>query len=241
MLASLFARASLVAVLPALLAVGCAKPCPEKLSGDVPSSCACAGSATGPVWGSGIYTTDSNVCAAAQHAGAIGPGGGTAKPRSAAGCPAYVGSAANGVTTSSWGSYQGSFFFDGHGDGKCPPAPPPPPPAAAPAGVAPGGECPATINRFEGYATAQEFACTCPATSGGSIYGTGVYTTDSSLCAAAVHAGAAPPTGGPVKAIKAAGCSKYVTTSANGITSSSWGAYESSFYFAGHGDGRCPG
>jgi hypothetical protein len=236
-LASLL-RSSLLLAMP-LAVAGCSQgpPCPEKLDGEPPASCSCAAPGSGPVWGSGIYTTDSNVCAAAVHAGAIGPSGGAVKPRKAAGCPGYQGSAANGVTSSSWGSYGGSFFFEGHGNGTCPPAPPPPPP---PAGVPVGGACPATIDRFDGYAAGQEFACTCPATSSGTLYGTGVYTTDSSLCAAAVHAGAIPATGGAVKAVKAAGCPKYVSTSAHGITSTAWGAYDSSFYFAGHGTGACP-
>src|ERR1019366_3575262 len=83
-------------------------------------SCTCAaGTPGGNVWGSGVYTADSTVCAAAVHAGAIGPGGGMVSTKSTKGCPAYVGTLANGVTTTAWGQYATSFFFVGHGDGSC--------------------------------------------------------------------------------------------------------------------------
>ncbi len=40
--------------------------------------CDCTAEAMGggPVWGSGPYTADSNICSAALHAGMIGPEGG---------------------------------------------------------------------------------------------------------------------------------------------------------------------
>ncbi len=79
----------------------------------------CGGGAAGSVYGSGVYTADSALCAAAQHAGAIPAAGGTVKINKAAGCPKYTGTVANGMTTTSWGSYPASFFFVGHGDGKC--------------------------------------------------------------------------------------------------------------------------
>ncbi|MDP2341190.1 MAG: LCCL domain-containing protein [Deltaproteobacteria bacterium] len=223
------------------LALGaCSKPppCGPRFDAGV-AECSCAGVGSGSVWGSGIYTTDSPVCSAAVHAGAIPAGGGTIKPKPAPGCGAYVGSTANGVTTSNWGSFGSSFVFPGHGDGKCAAAPAGGVAPPARAGVAQGGACPRTIGEFADAATAAEFNCTCGAGAGGSVYGTGVYTTDSSLCAAAVHAGAAPAAGGPVTAKKTGGCAKYTGTTANGVTTTSWGAYGSSFFFGGHGDGKC--
>ena len=64
------------------------------------------------VWGNGMYTDDSNICAAAVHAGVITKAGGgavsyTIKP----GRDAYHGSTENGVNTRSWGSWEGSFVF----------------------------------------------------------------------------------------------------------------------------------
>jgi hypothetical protein len=64
----------------------------------------------GSVWGSGPYTNDSNLAAAAVHAGAL-QAGETAvikiKVRADAG--GYAGSTRNGVTTSNWGAYQGCY------------------------------------------------------------------------------------------------------------------------------------
>jgi hypothetical protein len=72
-------------------------------------TCRCVGSGDGPVWGSGPYTADSDLCRAARHAGAIGPAGGLIHVTSAPGQNSYSGTTRNGVTTSSWGSYGASF------------------------------------------------------------------------------------------------------------------------------------
>jgi hypothetical protein len=75
-------------------------------------SCACpAGGQRGAVWGSGPYTSDSHICSAAIHAGVIGDQGGEVLVRRTAGQRSYEGSAANGVTTGSWGAFGSSFVF----------------------------------------------------------------------------------------------------------------------------------
>src|SRR3954467_13996727 len=53
----------------------------------------------GGLWGTDIYTTDSAICRAGIHAGAISPAGGTLAVRLDAGQPAYRGSMRNGVTS----------------------------------------------------------------------------------------------------------------------------------------------
>ena len=234
----MYSRLAIVAVL-ATVATGCSKapPCPAKFDAQTPQECTCNGPGSGTVWGTGVYTTDSPLCSAAVHSGAAKPSGGAVKPRAAAGCGAYVGSAANGVTTSNWGSYPKSFYFEGHGDGTCAAAPAQP--AAAAGGVAQGGACPSTIGGFANAATTNEFSCTCPASTSGSVYGTGIYTTDSNLCRAALHAGAITAAGGAIKAKRAPGCAKYVGTAANGVSTTSWGSYGNSFFFDGHGTGAC--
>jgi hypothetical protein len=60
---------------------------------------------SGSVWGNGPYTADSNVCAAAKHAGVIDEKGGTFKVSYSDGRDSYESGTANGVTTSSYGSY----------------------------------------------------------------------------------------------------------------------------------------
>jgi len=76
--------------------------------------CSCpATAASGTVWGTGPYTQDSSLCGAALHAGVIGSSGGNVHVIPAAGCPAYTGSTAHGITTQRWGSYPASFTFAG--------------------------------------------------------------------------------------------------------------------------------
>ena len=66
----------------------------------------------GTVWGTDVYTDDSSVCTAAVHAGLITEvEGGEVVIEISAGLEAYEGSTANGVTTSAYGSWSGSFSF----------------------------------------------------------------------------------------------------------------------------------
>jgi hypothetical protein len=75
---------------------------------------AVTGAATGGVWGTDVYTDDSSVAAAAVHAGVIGVG--ETKTLSIAILPgqsSYTGSSRNGITSSLWGSWSGSYSFAG--------------------------------------------------------------------------------------------------------------------------------
>lgn len=66
----------------------------------------------GPVWGSDLYTDDSSVCLAAVHAGEITfEDGGTVAVEIAPGENSYDSTEQNGVETSSWGTWSGSFLF----------------------------------------------------------------------------------------------------------------------------------
>jgi hypothetical protein len=101
--------------------------CPQKFSELLPAesgeqSCVCPAQKTaGKVWGSGIYTGDSSLCSAAVHAGAIGTDGGKVSVRAAAGCPVYLGSTNNQVSTSPSDASARSYFFPSVSDGKCGP------------------------------------------------------------------------------------------------------------------------
>ena len=72
-------------------------------------TCPAAAEATGPVWGSGPYTADSDICTAARHAGVIGAQGGPVLASPAPGAAAYAGSTANGIATGDWGSFDRSL------------------------------------------------------------------------------------------------------------------------------------
>lgn len=71
------------------------------------------GSADGFAYGTDIYTLDSNLPTAAVHAGALADGE-TGRIRVALlpGEPSYKGSLRNGVKTSSWKSFQGSYSVE---------------------------------------------------------------------------------------------------------------------------------
>lgn len=64
------------------------------------------------VWGTDIYTDDSSVCTAAVHAGKITKeAGGRVVIEIRPGEDSYESSTRNGVTSSSWPSWGGSFIF----------------------------------------------------------------------------------------------------------------------------------
>jgi hypothetical protein len=181
---------------------------------------------SGSVWGSGPYTADSSICHAAVHAGAIPRSGGTVEVKGVEDCMSYEGTTANGVKTSKWGKYEkGSYVFPGHGEQEC---------------VTSEEACPHAFNRIPGYGRDTELTCSCtPAQMKGSVWGSDIYTVDSSICQAARHAGAVDSEGGEVTVKGAYGCNSYRGSSRNGVTSARWGRYALSFYFEGHGEGVC--
>jgi hypothetical protein len=72
------------------------------------------GGVPGSVWGTDIYTDDSSVCSAAVHLGLITEAtGGTVVIQISDGLDAYEGSTANGITSSSYPAWSGSFTFVG--------------------------------------------------------------------------------------------------------------------------------
>ena len=100
--------------------------------------------------------------------------------------------------------------------------------------------CPDTYKDLTAEQKAGEFTCKCTG-SGRDIYGTGTYTADSWICAAAIHVGLIDDkTHEGVVTVKGApGCDSYASTEGPGVTSKAWGKYEASFYFPAKGDGKC--
>jgi hypothetical protein len=174
------------------------------------------------VWGTRIYTDDSSVCAAARHAGVIGAGGGWVELRAAPGQSSYAGSTRNGISTANWQRWNRSFVFTGS--------------------VSAGNEtnapdhsalaqCPDNATAFRG--SRQRIACHCrPEAMKGSIWGSGIYTDDSSICLSAVHAGVITRAGGTVTILILAGQRAYSGTSQNGVRTSSYNSWHGSFRFA---------
>ncbi len=167
-------------------------------------ACVCpAGPASGSVWGIGPYTADSNICAAAQHAGVIGLEGGSVTAYNSEGLAAYQGSQANGITTREWGSYPLSFVFAD---------------TIAECGRYPVGE--------------PSYTCGCPENAPiRSVWGSSPYTADSDLCTAARHGGMIGPEGGTITALQVMGLPSYSASNFNEVSTSSWGSYGNSFVF----------
>ncbi len=94
--------------------------CPHDFDSTRELECECRpNDMKGSVWGSGIYTADSRICAAALHAGAVEDAGGMVVVRPASGCPHYTSSQRHGITSSSRRNFPRSFYFRGFGDGIC--------------------------------------------------------------------------------------------------------------------------
>jgi LCCL domain len=72
----------------------------------------------------------------------------------------------------------------------------------------------------------------CPAgcSKGGAVWGTDVYTDDSAVCPALVHAGVLPESGGVASVTFVRGLRAYVGSERNGIKSNSYGDWRRSFY-----------
>lgn len=175
------------------------------------------GCTSGSIWGSGWYTTDSAVCVAAVHAGAIDSGsGGKVKVQIEKGLASYRGTSKNGVSTAGWGSFDSSFSVDGSKNGNDEPA----------ADIA----CSDTFAKYDGK---KSVVVKCPkGCSSGTVYGTDVYTSDSAICVAAVHAGKIEAdSGGEVTVKSVPAESSYKASKRNGVQSIAWGSWPTAFKF----------
>lgn len=183
-----------------------------------------AGGTPGSIWGTGTYTSDSSICGAAQHYGWIPPGGGgTVSYVTVPGLPSYQGSVQNGIATSDYGSWDLAFHVTG---------------------VTGGGGASAQTIPWNTNADAlgiasdvgQVHSYVCPAYDGVTTltaWGTGYYSSDSSICAAALHAGLLnAQVGGPVRVQVLGQQANFTGTQANGVNSSSYGAWPRSYTFA---------
>jgi hypothetical protein len=173
--------------------------------------------ARGSVWGTGPYTDDSSICTAAVQSGLITLAkGGTVTYQIAPGQDSYQAGVAHGVTSSAYAKWDGSFTF----------------PSAT--GTIPLTAGPASwslsMTAYEGQNGKQ---VTVPCSTKGtldSVWGTGPFTDDSSVCSAAVFAGLITVAdGGTVVATVAPGQNSYKGGTANGVTTQSYGSWGSSF------------
>ena len=178
--------------------------------------------AVGSVWGTDIYTDDSSICSAAVHAGLItARSGGQVTIRIRPGENFYNGTSRNGVSSQRYGSWGGSFIFLGS--------------TGAPTVAEPqvllldwGNNASNLRGRLD-----QDFIFDCPSNGRiGSVWGTDIYTDDSSICSAAVHAGLITTrNGGRVTIRIRPGAEFYNGTNRNGVSSQRYGGWGGSFIF----------
>jgi len=197
----------------------------------------------GTVWGSDTYSDDSSVCTAAAHSGRITRAmGGTVQIQIGPGQPSYAGTVRGGETTRHFGAFPGSFTIVG---GPQPGLVAVPVPQINGNGIniggvqinvgGSGGAGPwaerATSHRGS---NGTSFTHDCPA--GGTlatVWGTDVYSDDSSICSAAVHAGRiTTASGGPVMVFVQPGRAAYTGSARNGVTSLSYATFPGSFSFS---------
>lgn len=194
-------------------------------------SCPAGGPASGRVWGTDVYTDDSSVCTAAVHAGVITIAAGgsvTIEIRPAA--TSYRSSVRNGIASKSYGYYAGSFVIVSNQR----------PVTSNEVAFDSADAWIRTAQTWRGR-NGQRFTLTCPAngsmsfdplTGNAEVWGTNVYTDDSSICVAAVHAGLITlRNGGRVTIEIRAGASSYAGTTRNGVKTRNYGAYSGSFVF----------
>lgn len=169
------------------------------------------------VWGTDYYTDDSSICTAAIHAGVITNSGGAVTIQFYRGLGAYFDSERNGVTTNSYGTWGRSFTFYGLQ-------------FTDPVTDGIGWGTNAVAHRNDTGAT---FTYTCPDDGTvGAVWGTDVYTDDSSICTAAVHAGLISfENGGSVTIQMLEGKPEYEGTERNGVTTYSYGNWHGSYQF----------
>jgi len=149
-----------------------------------------------------------------------GEAGGPVRLRAASGQRSYTGLVRNGVTSENWETFDGSFLFTS-----------PVVVVATQQANPQGGVCPADAKGYRGASRTVQCACRADQM-WGTIWGSGLYTDDSSICLAAVHAGIITRSGGMVSFVPAPGQNSYTGTVQNGITTKAYGGWSGSFRFA---------
>ena len=195
-------------------------------------ACPAGGPASSRVWGTDLYTDDSSICTAAVHAGAINvTRGGTVTIEIRPPADSYRGTQRNGIVSKTYGSYGGSFVIVS-AEGSTP--------ATTDTPLTGGDPWSMTAQLMRGR-NGERFTLTCPPkgsmgfdpmTGNAEVWGTDVYTDDSTICVAAVHAGRINLSGGGKVTIEIRpGAASYPGTARNGVKTRNYGAWSGSFVF----------
>ncbi|HEX4795608.1 MAG TPA: LCCL domain-containing protein, partial [Humisphaera sp.] len=173
------------------------------------------GNSEGTVWGNDVYTDDSPLAAAAVHAGVLKNGErGIVRVTILPGMQSYQGAQRNGITTQSFGPWQGSYRIEPQLHAyREPPTQP--------------------IDLMQlRDRVGQTFQYQIVGSDSGTIWGDDVYTDDSPVAVAAVHAGLLRPGQRGVVTIKILpGRENYTGSTRNGVTSQSYLNWDGSYTF----------
>lgn len=209
----------------------------EGLKPDAPATfvavCPPSGVVEWTIWGTGTYTSDSSICLAAVHVGALTlADGGAVVVEAAPGLAEYVGSIGNGISSISYPAWQSSFRF-------------PDAPKVATTGGPNEIQFQGNWNtspRSVGAATGGRIWFVCAAgRSGGNVWGTDVYTDDSSICEAAVHAGVITRADGGRVDLEVLGQQQsFRGSTRNGVSTLDYPAWPGSFRFVANKVGVKP-
>lgn len=163
-----------------------------------------------PVWGTTVYTDDSALETAAVHAGMLRPGQrGIVKVRVLAGQDHYDGTKQHDIESAAFGRHPASFRFMDASVSR-----------------------PNRTNQLSSYRdlVGQSIVLPVVGSASGEVWGSDVYTDDSSVAAAAVHAGLVNVGDfGFVKVTLLPGQSRYEGTSRYGVTSQAYEQWDGSF------------
>ncbi|WP_240229497.1 LCCL domain-containing protein [Devosia lacusdianchii] len=172
------------------------------------------GNTRGGVWGDGIYTSDSVLAAAAVHAGLLEPGeGGIVSLEVIEGPASYAGAERHGVTSLAYGAWDIAYRLVG----------------VEPIDGATTLPDPGNLTQYRGQ-NGTIFKFEVVGSLAGSVWGDGVYTDDSALAVAAVHAGALRLNEAGVVAVEILpGQSAYAAADANGVISSAYAEWSGSY------------
>lgn len=176
------------------------------------------GSTAGSLWGTDIYTDDSSLATVAVHAGILLEGQvGVVKVTILAGQSSYHGTTRNGVTSVDYSDWYGSYRVEAVSKTD---------PSSISVSAFPD---PGNLTDYRDRDMAPIFFQVTGSTQG-SVWGTDVYTDDSSLATAAVHAGVlAEGETGVVIVTILPGRSSYAGTTRNGVTTYDYGSWYGSY------------
>ncbi len=92
--------------------------------------------------------------------------------------------------------------------------------------------CPGNAKGLTGMPPGQALRCVCTIRQiRGSVWGSGRYTSDSSICRAARHAGVISRAGGMVRVYAGGSCRRFDGSVRNGVSTGRWGPYRRTFGF----------